>query len=365
MRALWSRPVAVSYVIFGINILVFLLMSFAGGTNNETTLLAFGMKSNYEIDHGEVWRFVTPIFIHIGFIHLFFNSYALWLVGPQVEKIYGGPRFLLLYLLTGIGGVAASYWYHPDIPSAGASGAIFGLFGVLLIFGLKYRSTLPTQFRQALSKGILLTVGINLVIGFSIPVVDNSAHLGGLISGAILASVIPYEQPGAAPRGFLKFIQAGLALVVAASFFQVASHYNGPPLSLRNLGRSFTFSSGSSLGEFIDAINSSQQAYERSSEGLSSTAGDLASAAADLGSAVEKLKRVPSISREADNLTRELLEIVEKQYEVIQAVERSGSVDFDQSVTARNIAARYDRWSSSFEKWVTEEGEHYGIVRTK
>src|SRR5262245_57817063 len=108
-------------------------MTFAGGATNPATLLAFGMKSNAQIDSGEYWRLITPIFIHIGLLHLMFNSYALWIVGPQVEKLYGGARFLILYMATGVAGVLGSYWQHPNDPSAGASGAIFGLFGALLV----------------------------------------------------------------------------------------------------------------------------------------------------------------------------------------------------------------------------------------
>src|SRR5258707_276237 len=86
LQALWGRRVVVTYVLFGINILIFVLMGLAGGATNEATLMAFGVKSNAAIDKGEIWRLITPIFIHIGLLHLFFNSYALWIVGPQVEK---------------------------------------------------------------------------------------------------------------------------------------------------------------------------------------------------------------------------------------------------------------------------------------
>src|SRR3954462_7839392 len=143
LHAVWTRRSTFTYVFFASNIVVFLLMAFAGGSSSEATLMAFGVKSNPEIVQGQWWRFVTPIFIHIGLLHLFFNSYALWVVGPQVEKLYGSERFVLLYVLTGIAGVLGSYFYHPQAISAGASGAIFGLFGVLLVFGIRYRNSIP------------------------------------------------------------------------------------------------------------------------------------------------------------------------------------------------------------------------------
>src|SRR5258708_992708 len=125
LHAVWNRRPTFTYVFFGFNIVVFLMMALAGGSTNEPTLMAFGVKSNPEIVHGQWWRFVTPIFIHIGLLHLLFNSYALWIVGPQVEKLYGGARFVIVYVLTGVAGVYGSYAYHPNTISARASGAIF------------------------------------------------------------------------------------------------------------------------------------------------------------------------------------------------------------------------------------------------
>src|SRR5205823_2368898 len=112
-------------------------------------------------------------FIHIGLIHIFFNSYALWIVGPQVEKLYGGSRFTIIYLATGIAGVAGSYWYHPETFSAGASGAIFGLFGALLVFGFKYHRVIPQAFQKAVGRGVFPVIAINLIIGYMIPGIDN------------------------------------------------------------------------------------------------------------------------------------------------------------------------------------------------
>src|SRR5436189_1631298 len=171
-------------------------MARARGSSNET-LMAFGVKANGEIARGQWWRFVTPIFIHIGLLHLFFNSYALWIVGPQVEKLYGGARFVILYVLTGIAAVYASYRYHPQTISAGASGAIFGLFGVLLVFGIRYRNSIPPFFKRAVGTGVLPVIVINLLIGFSIgAIVDNAAHIGGLIAGIVLGAVVPFQRPG-------------------------------------------------------------------------------------------------------------------------------------------------------------------------
>jgi rhomboid protease GluP len=212
-------------------------MGLAGGSNNESMLLGFGVKSNFLIDQGEIWRLVTPIFLHLGPLHIFFNSYAIWIIGPQVEKLYGGARFTIIYILAGIGGVAGSYWYHPDVPSAGASGAIFGLFGALLVFGFKYRSTIPPMFQRAAGKGVVPVIVINLVIGYMIPQIDLAAHVAGLISGAVLAFVIPFKKPGSSTPEIFKVLQIILIVVVLLSFYEVAVHYHGPAISFQNLSR--------------------------------------------------------------------------------------------------------------------------------
>ena len=235
LRAFWTRPSNVTYVLFGFNILIFILIQLAGGPNNDAALLGFGVKSNYEINHGEYWRFVTPIFIHIGFLHIIFNSYAIWIVGPQVEKLYGPARFTIIYVLSGIGGVVGSYWRHPFLPSAGASGAIFGLFGALLVFGFKYRGSIPHAFQKAVGRGVLPVIAINLFIGQVIPQIDNSAHVAGLITGALAAAIIPYQRPGSDTPNLFKILQAVLVIVVVLSFYEVTVHYNGPPISFRNL----------------------------------------------------------------------------------------------------------------------------------
>jgi rhomboid protease GluP len=237
LQMFWSRRPTVTYVLFGINILIFILMSLAGGSENENTLLDFGVKANGLINQGEIWRLVTPIFLHIGPIHLFLNSYAIWIVGPQVEKLYGGARFTIIYILTGIAGVAGSYKYHPQSLSAGASGAIFGLFGALLVFGFKYRSSIPPMFQRAVGKGVFPVIAINLFIGYAIPGIDNSAHIAGLISGALLAAVIPYQKPHSSTSRLFQVLQVLLIVVVLLSFYEVAVHYQGPGISFRNISQ--------------------------------------------------------------------------------------------------------------------------------
>ncbi|HET8783953.1 MAG TPA: rhomboid family intramembrane serine protease, partial [Pyrinomonadaceae bacterium] len=179
----------------------------------EPVLVTYGAKMNYLIaQYHQWWRFITPMFIHVNFPHLFINMFSLWMVGPYVEKLYGSAKFVVFWVLSGIAGVVASYLtVRPDLatsalarflfkdmdhPSAGASGALFGLVGVLFVFGIKFRRELPEGFKRAFGVGMLPIIVINLVIGFlGRGVIDNAAHLGGLVTGAALAMAAEYRRP--------------------------------------------------------------------------------------------------------------------------------------------------------------------------
>src|SRR6185503_20755889 len=146
--------------------------------------------------------------------------------------------------VTGIAGVVASYLTvvpgaHPgliasflikreDFPSVGASGALFGLIGVLFVFGLKYRRELPEGFKRAFGTGMLPVILLNLAIGFlGRGIIDNAAHLGGLVSGAAIAAVVSYKRPGQAASVTIawRVVQIAALLLVAVSFFMVLRHY--------------------------------------------------------------------------------------------------------------------------------------------
>jgi rhomboid protease GluP len=222
LNALFTRATPATYAILVFNFAIYLLMALVSDENfleafiymqDPETLVAFGAKTNELLAEGEWFRLITPIFIHGGLLHLLSNSYAIWVIGPVAEKLYGSARFLLIYLLAGTGGVIGSFLgglgYSPRIPSVGASGAIFGLFGLLFVFGYRYRNELPSNFRRAVTTGMLPVILLNLFIGYTFPAIDNSAHIGGLLSGAVLGFFIPYIAPGNA-----RVTRAGLAILV-------------------------------------------------------------------------------------------------------------------------------------------------------
>lgn len=138
---------------------------------------------------GEYWRLITPVLVHGSIIHLLFNMYALWIIGPIVETLYGPVRYLSLYLLCAAAGSAASYVFSDARLSVGASGAVFGLFGVLLVADRIHKPALTRNARN-LTQQIAILIAINLFIGFSVPNIDNAAHIGGLVAGAWLGFVM-------------------------------------------------------------------------------------------------------------------------------------------------------------------------------
>jgi rhomboid protease GluP len=367
LQAIWTRRPTYTYVFFAINIVVFVLMALAGGSGNEPTLMAFGVKSNAAIAQGQWWRFVTPIFIHIGLLHLFFNSYALWIVGPQVEKLYGSARFVILYVLTGVAGVYGSYSYHPDTISAGASGAIFGLFGVLLVFGIRHRNSIPPFFKRSVGTGVLPVIVINLIIGFTIPAIDNSAHIGGLLAGAALAAVLPFQKPGEETNAGFRSIQIALMALIAVCFYEVGIHYDGPRLSAGNLTHGlFQIGTGSSTEEFIDAMNTAQKTFESSVHQIEAgRPGELAATRSEITKSLDQLRKAPSLSSRSDQFVADLLGVLQDQYELVQDIERSGTVTFAHSRRLKENSARYERMMDAFSKWVDSEGRKYGIQRDR
>jgi rhomboid protease GluP len=197
------KPTA-TWVIIAINVLVWAMMTLSGGSTNPQVLLRFGAKFNSLIQQGQLWRLVTPIFVHIGVVHLAFNLYAIYMIGPQIECFFGHARFLSVYLLSGIYGVLLSFAFSPN-PAAGASGAIFGLIGTQAIFFYRYRNAFGQRGRRQFY-GTLSIIAFNLVLTFTTPNIDIWGHVGGLLSGLALGW-------GLTPRYVVAVTETGPRLV--------------------------------------------------------------------------------------------------------------------------------------------------------
>ncbi|SEK65761.1 rhomboid protease GluP [Carnobacterium iners] len=184
------RQPLVTYFFLGAQILLFILMTFNGGSTNTNTLIEYGAKFNPFIVWGQWWRLITPMFLHIGWMHLLINSVILYFLGIELENYFGHWRFVLIYLLSGFAGNVASFAFNDSI-SAGASTAIFGLFGASLVLGKLYPYNPAIQ---QMARNFLTLVIINLVFGVFDSSTDLFGHIGGFVGGYLISTAISVKE---------------------------------------------------------------------------------------------------------------------------------------------------------------------------
>ena len=185
-----KKPV-ITYALIVLNIMVYLFMILYD-TVDQTYFYA--LANDYEgIQNGQIYRLITSMFLHSDIIHIACNMYALYILGPVVERYYGKTKFLIIYMLSGIlGSIFSAAFMSADTISIGASGAIFGLLGSIAYFTYYYRATLQGLLRSQILPVILL----NLALGFMIPGIDVSGHIGGLIGGILVSMAIGIGDKG-------------------------------------------------------------------------------------------------------------------------------------------------------------------------
>jgi rhomboid protease GluP len=147
----------------------------------DDTVIALGANYGPAVRDGQYWRLVTSMFLHGGWFHLILNGWALYQLAGLFEILLGSSRLLLVYFVSGIAGSIASVLWR-DVPSIGASGAIFGVMGALIAFLAKRRENLTPQAKSLLMQ-LLFWAGLNVFLGISSPMIDNAAHLGGCAAG--------------------------------------------------------------------------------------------------------------------------------------------------------------------------------------
>lgn len=176
----------ITFIFLTIMIIYFIFITLNGGSTNNETLVRYGaFFPPFILRYNEYYRFITSIFIHIGVTHIFFNGYALYIFGPQIERLMGSTKYLLFFLLTGIGGNLATFFFNFLTLSAGASGSLFGLFGAFLYLIHRHKNMVTPEGR----KSILSLLGINLALTIFMPSISVTAHIGGLVIGYLLSYV--------------------------------------------------------------------------------------------------------------------------------------------------------------------------------
>lgn len=209
-----QRKPILTYLLIIINVIIFALMYIYGnGSEDTNTLVNFGANYIPLVKSGEYYRIITSAFLHIGILHLLFNMYALFVIGTQIEYLYGRFKYFFIYIFSAIMGslftVALS---SSNTVSAGASGAIFGLLGSMLYFGYNYRGYIGNSIINQVIPVILL----NVVIGFTTPGIGNAAHIGGLIGGYIISMMLGIDS-----KDETKSKINGFILTVALTIFMI------------------------------------------------------------------------------------------------------------------------------------------------
>lgn len=188
-------------VIIGANVLVYILMALTSQTLRDfsgETLLLWGANYGPETLNGAWWRLLTSTFLHGGVLHLLFNMNALYVVSPYLEPVMGWRKYSLIYLTAGLAASLASVFWNPIVLSVGASGAIFGMYG--LSMALITRKVYPPEFGRQFLKSNALFIGLNLVWGFTSTNIDNAAHIGGLVSGFLIGFLVK-------PEGYMRLVE--------------------------------------------------------------------------------------------------------------------------------------------------------------
>lgn len=186
-----ARP-HVTYAMIIANLAMFVLMIFVGwsrfgilnGYESIDVLVLLGAKVNQLIVAGQVWRLFTAMFLHVGILHLLFNVYAIYAIGPLVEGYYGHVRFAIIYLVGGLFGSLASFAFSPSI-SAGASGAVFAIAAAAAVYFFRYRENFGARGR-AILQNMVIVLGANLLFGMAARGIDNWGHFGGMVGGLLL-----------------------------------------------------------------------------------------------------------------------------------------------------------------------------------
>ena len=208
----------VTKALIAINVLVFLANLAQGSSLNQTSGSWFVRGALYVhggLDQGEWWRLITAAFLHGNLIHLALNMFVLWIVGAAVEQAIGRGRFLALYLISGLAGSAGALIFSPDAVTVGASGAIFGILGAMLI--------LEWQTTGRLAGNAMTLIVINLAISFSFAGISIGGHIGGLIGGILVT--LAYARWGRGHAVYGRLGPTGIAGLVAVAVASLVVSY--------------------------------------------------------------------------------------------------------------------------------------------
>jgi membrane associated rhomboid family serine protease len=351
-----------SLVILTINIALFVLMSIVEVRNgrgadafiqsaSNGVLDDFGALVPSRVGAGQWWRLVTCNFLHIGLMHLMFNSSALFSIGPQVEDLFGSQKFVFIYIGTGVASGIASYLFLPA-GSAGASGAIFGLIGLLAVYG--YR--LGGSFGRGLMRQMLTWGAVGLMFGFFIGA-NNVAHIGGFIAGGALGFVLAPEAPGTV-RAAALWNAAAIACVgaVAVSFTMAGVNYGSAQDSEERAQKErreieAKWQHGKDVILLAEKVSNAEKLVFDKNDLNPKTSRDTRDISKDLKSAALDIETAPKIDQRSDQIRNHLVELINKRASAFDTAGRSAPAfalaAFSDLDSLRDAFKNYYEWEDS------------------
>lgn len=325
-------PVTVTFV--GVNVFFFLVALLVGGVSPSSggleiaspdieVMFSLGLQYNPAIDAGDWWRLIMPVFLHLGVLHVFFNTYILWVAGRHVELEIGPRLMFLVYMAAGILGFVASYF--ADIGGAGASGAVSGLLGFLIV----RRRLVDGHFKSPITVWVIQLIVLTAVFGLVVSRVNNVAHLVGFLSGAGLAFVLTRVRIGR--RGALAIMVSTTAIglvTLAAVGSMVFALGRGTSEDLRLVAR---------------CVDSAQAALVDGGRAVSPEAAERAAACFESG---------PSLGGAGEDARRDIARFIG----AAAAANREGSTGAEQEATSQVRRAIFD-----FTNWFHDKRALYGL----
>lgn len=357
-----------SLVILTINIVLFVLMSIVevrngGGGESFVKQASNGVLNDFGalvpalVRQGQWWRLVTFNFLHIGLMHLMFNSSALFSIGPQVEGIFGSQKFVFAYLGTGTFSAFASYLFLPS-NSAGASGAIFGLIGLMAVYGYRQGGS----FGRALMKQMLIWAGIGFMIGFFINA-NNVAHAGGFVAGGALGFVLEPDAPSTARSAFRWNAVAIACICVVAISFAFAGRAYGREQD-RDAQRGVAGRRLQSAQQFeravLDARHSVSVSYGLAREPKGATRQDAIDTAAELKRIGAELASTISIDDQSASIKSRLADLLAKRAKSFEEATDSSAIAKAISTDNEEFASVFHDYDDWARRTVKEFDEVFG-----
>lgn len=354
----------ISFVILTINILLFVLMAvveinngkggeaFIQSASNEV-LDDFGALVPSAVAAGQWWRLVTFNFLHIGLMHLFFNSTALYQIGPQVEELYGSQKFILIYLVTGVFSAYASYIFN--IAGAGASGSIFGLIGLMTIYGYRQGGV----FGKAIMRQMITWAVMGFLFGVMIGA-NNVAHASGFAAGAGLGFAI---NPDAAVTNRAAMAWNALAIIcvlaIASSFAMAGIGYGSMQVAARERERIQQERDAGAQNVILlsNRINTLRELLGTAQE--IKTGAEKDKLVDSLKTAAADIDRVPQIDDESTEIRRRIVELINK---ITNESAGAGKEETALFVSLMNHYEELGKALSAHSAWESNVLKKYGLV---